>query len=264
MATDTTATTQTIAGVERALDVLSLFAAPDVHDLGVTEVAEGLGLSKAVVHRILASLRVKGYVELDEATRRYALGPTALTLGLSYLNRLDVSAVAREGLDEIVERTDETATQSVRTGWNRVYVAQATPPRDIRMVVQLGGSFPLHAGASSKAFLAHLPDELREAYLEHALERLTPQTITDARKLERDLTAVRTRGYAVSFGERQAGAGSVAAPVFDHAGAPVSVLSACGPVERFRDEVDRCADVVVDVTQRLSRKLGWAGAEGRS
>jgi len=254
---DTAQAAQTIAGVERALDVLSLFASDGVRDLGVTEVADRLGLSKAVVHRILSSLRVKGYVELDDASRRYALGPAALTLGLSYLNRVDVQDVARSSLREIVDRTNETATQSVRAGWNRVYVAQVTPARDIKMVVQLGGAFPLHAGASSKAFLAFLPEELREAYFEHTFERLTPETITDPRTLQRDLAAVRERGFAVSYGERQAGAGSVAAPVFDHTGAPVSVLSACGPVERFRDETERCAEVVADVTQRLSRRLGW-------
>ena len=261
MSVDTAQAAQTIAGVERALDVLSLFANDEVHDLGVTEVADRLGLSKAVVHRILSSLRVKGYVALDEGNRRYALGPAALTLGLSYLNRVDVEDVARSGLREIVDRTNETATQSVRTGFKRVYVAQVTPSRDIKMVVQLGSAFPLHAGASSKAFLAFLPDELREAYFEHSFERLTAQTITDPRKLERDLTAVHKRGYAISYGERQAGAGSVAAPIFDHTGAPVSVLSVCGPVERFRSETDRCAEVIVDVTHRLSHRLGWRDGE---
>ena len=76
---------QTIAGIERALDALSLFAESETASLGVTEIAQRLGLSKAVVHRILASFRAKGFVELDESTRRYSLGPKILFLGLTYL-----------------------------------------------------------------------------------------------------------------------------------------------------------------------------------
>jgi IclR family transcriptional regulator, acetate operon repressor len=251
------AASQTIAGVERALDVLSLFGDDDVTDLGVTEVADRLDLSKSVVHRILSSLRVKGYVELDEDSRRYRLGPAILTLGLSYLDRLNVREVARDALRELVRRTDETATLSVRSNDHRVYVDQVTPSRDIKMVVQLGSAHPLHAGGSSKAMLAFLPEAERESYLtSQTLDAITPLTITSADDLRQELSAIRAQGYAVSLGERQAGAGSVAAPVFGHDGNVVGVISVCGPVERFTDEVESCARHLLEVTRDVSRRLG--------
>ena len=74
---------QTIATVERAADVLNAFTDLDGADTGVTELSERLGLSKAVVHRILSSLRVKGLVELDEDSRRYSLGPASLSIRLT-------------------------------------------------------------------------------------------------------------------------------------------------------------------------------------
>ena len=247
---------RTIAGVERALDVLNLFSENGVRSLGVTEIAERLDLSKAVVHRILSSFRAKEYLRLDDE-RRYALGPRILTLGLSYLDRLDLQELAREALRDLSARTNETATLSVRAGWSRVYVDQVLPPRDIKMVVQLGGAYPLHAGASSKAMLAFLSRELRTSYLDHhPLRALTDVTITERAALERDLEAVRERGYAVSLGERQAGSGSVAAPVLAHDGQVQAVISACGPLERFRDEVDTCAGHLLDVTGALSARLG--------
>lgn len=251
---------QTIAGVERALDVLALFADRDTADLGVTEVAERLDLSKAVVHRILASCLVKEFVEVDEETRRYRLGPAILRLGLSYLDRVDVQDVARRALHELVRRTGETATLSVRAGFNRVYVDQVTPARDIKMVVQLGSSHPLHAGASSKALLAFLPDEDQAAYLDGELTKVTTKTVTSKKKLREELAAIREAGYAVSQGERQAGAGSVAAPLFDHTGSPVSVVSVCGPLDRFEGEVDACAEALLEVTQETSALLGYRPA----
>ena len=247
---------RTIAGVERALDVLDLFAAEGVRDLGVTEIADELDLSKAVVHRILSSFRVKGYVEVDEESRRYSLGPRVMTLGLSFLDRLDVRDVARDALRELVDRTDETATLSVRAGWSRVYVDQVTPVRDIKMVVQLGSQHPLHAGGSSKALLAFLPDELRDAYLERPLESVTDITITSKKELVAELEEIRRVGYATSFGERQGGAGSVAAPLFGHDQQPLAVISVCGPVERFRDVMDECAEALLDITAATSRRLG--------
>ena len=248
---------QTIATVERAADVLNAFTELDGATVGVTELSERLGLSKAVVHRILTSLRVKGFVELDDDTRRYSLGPASLSLGLTYLQKIDVRDQARSFLRDLSERTNETATLSVRRGDVRMYVDQITPSREVKMTVQLGHPYPLHAGGSSKAFLAHLSEDFIEDYLSKPLERLGPLTTTDPDVLRKDLALVRSRGFASSLGERQEGAGSVAAPVFGLENEPVAVISVCGPVERFRDEIDDIAPILLESTRKLSRRLGW-------
>jgi DNA-binding IclR family transcriptional regulator len=251
---------QTILAIERATDVLALFADSEEPTLGVTEIAQALGLSKAVVYRILSSFRAKGFVELDEATRRYSLGERTLHLGLSYMNRLDLPRIARSELEALSRTTDETSTLSLRTGWERVYIDQITPERDVKMVVQLGLRVPLHAGASSKAFLAFLDPEEQQEYLSKPLDRMTKLTMTNARALRKELGEIRDRGYAISFGERMDGAGSVAAPILGHEGRPVAVISVCGPVERFRDEADAAAKLLVEATKRLSRRLGHRAA----
>ena len=246
----------TIAAVERAADVLALFSESAEPTLGVTQIAQQLELSKAVVHRILSSLRAKGFVELDETTRRYAIGQGALRLGLAYLDRTDVPALARPVLQNLSRETGETATLSVRTGLTRVYVDQVTPDRDVKMVVQLGLQAPLHAGASSKAFLAFLDPEEQERYLQGPLEKVTPRTIISPRALRRELTTIRERGYASSAGERMEGAASVAAPVLEHDGRPAAVISVCGPEERFLEEADTAATLLLRATQELSGRLG--------
>jgi DNA-binding IclR family transcriptional regulator len=250
---------RTIAAVERAADLLNAFTELDGATAGVTELAERLGLSKAVVHRILASLRARGFIDIDERSRRYSLGPASLALGLTYLQQIDVRDAARSVLRDLTDRTDETATLSIRRGDMRMYVDQVTPAREVKMTVQLGHPYPLHAGGSSKAFLAHLPDGRIDEYLVGPLERVGENTITEPAELRRDLAAIRERGYATSFGERQEGAASVAAPVFDHENGAVAVISVCGPIERFRDEVDEIAPVLLDATRELSRRLGWDG-----
>lgn len=251
------ATGRVITSVERAADVLLLFARVDSADLGVTEIASELGLSKAVVHRILTTLSSKGLIESTDSTRRYRLGPLALSLGVAYLDHIDLRTLAMPALRQLSDRTRETATLSMRYGWERMYVDQVTPDREVKMTVALGRPFPLHTGSSSKAFLAFLPPDEQEAYLRrNELVALTPRTITEPDRLRDELAAIRERGYAVSHGERQAGAGSVAAPVLNHRGEPAAVVSVCGPLERFKDEVPMISEALVEATRALSRQLG--------
>lgn len=252
---------KTIAAVERAADVLTLFAQSERATLGVTEIAQELHLPKAVVHRILTSLRGRGFVELEADSRRYRLGPTALALGARYLDRIDIRELAREAMRRLADRTGETATFSIRHDSSRIYIDQVTPNREVKMTVSLGQPFPLHAGGSSKAFLAFLEAAEQEAYLGHELAAMTPKTVTDPEKLRRELVKIRRQGYATSLGERQAGAGSVAAPILDRSGHPVAVMSVCGPVERFSGEVKTLAPLLLTETRALSAKLGYAERE---
>jgi DNA-binding IclR family transcriptional regulator len=250
--------TQTIGAVERATTVLMLFAGTRARSLGVTEIANTLSLSKAVVHRVLASLKAANLIAFDDTTRRYSLGPASLALGQAYLANLDLREVARPCLMRLSEATGETVTLSVRHGDERVYVDQITPPVEVAMTVNLGKAFPLYAGSSSKAFLAFLPEADQERYLSNgSLSALTQQTIVDPEALRDELATIRKRGFARSFGERQAGAGSVAAPVFNHTGEPVAVMSVAGPVERFRQEADEAAKQLLVETRELSRRLGF-------
>lgn len=248
---------QSVQGIERALDVLSLFVEAESQTLGVTEIAQNLGLSKAVVHRILSTFRAKEFVEIDDVTHRYRLGPKILMLGLRNMDRLDFRVIAREAMTELVRTTNETATLSIRVGWDRVYIDQITPERDVKMVVQIGRPFPLHTGASSKALLAFLPTPEQEDYLaSHELVAMTAHSITDPVKLRAELKSIRAKGHAVSFGERDDSAGSVAAPIFGMNDQLLGVISISGPAERFRGEAKEAAGTLMAATRGVSARMG--------
>ena len=215
-----------------------------------------LEISKAVVHRILTSLKDRGLVTSDATTRKYSLGPAVLELAARYRDQLDVRPHALDAMERLSAATNETATMSIRSGWQRIYVEQVTPPLEVKMTVKLGVSHPLHAGSSSKAFLAFLPEAEQEAFFDSVeLDAVTDATVTSVAKLRKELAQIRAQGYAVSLGERQAGAGSVAAPIMD-GDEPIAVISVCGPLERFRSEVDDAARLVLEETRAISALLG--------
>lgn len=250
----------TIATVERAVDVLMHFTRTDAPDLGVTEIAQELALPKGAVHRALTTLRNRDLVTLDPHTRRYSLGVAALRLGTAFLSRVDVRASARPVLVELSRRTEETATLSVPLGARaRVYVDQVLPDREVLMSVTQGEAVELHAGASSHALLAFQAERRVESYLEHA------QTVSllgddGLAYLRNELALVRSQGWAFSVGERRAGTASVAAPVRDHAGDAVAVVSVCGPAERIIEHLGTCRESLLEATDELSRGIGWREA----
>lgn len=252
-------TATTNSGLKRALQVIYAVAECPPGGVGVSSLARELALPKAVVHRIVKVLSGDGLLAFHPDSKRYSLGPRALTIGLAALRQLDVPAVARPYLDHLVERTGETATLSVRQGWSRLYIDQVLSPQAVRMWVEVGRPYPLHAGSSSKAILAALDDQEVGEYLRHHdLEAVTESTVTDRAALEAEIARIRERGYAVSLGERQADAGSVAAAVRHADGSVFGSISVCGPATRFDEELQRRYGWLVAATaSELSGAIGY-------
>jgi DNA-binding IclR family transcriptional regulator len=243
----------------RVIDVLLLFTdGPD--ELGVSRIARELGLSKAVVHRILQTLVARGMVALDPQTRLYRLGPTAAALGARALREFDLRAVAAGPLRRLQEQTAETVTLTALVPGGRAYVDQIVSTHEVKMTVELGRRFPLHAGSSGKCVLAFLPEGRREEILTAELAALTGSTLTDPDALRTELAGIRGIGYASSQGERQADAGSVASPLFGLDGDVRGSVSVCGPRSRFTPQFVRaCAPRVVEAARDISTALGWTG-----
>lgn len=243
----------------RVANVLMLFASGS-RTLGVSAIARELTLSKAVVHRILRTLADKALISVDAATREYRLGPAAAALGARALRDSGLRTVGLPVITGLQRDTGETTTLSALVPGGRVYLDQRESTREIKMTVEVGSRFPLHAGSSGKVILAYLAPRDRDEILAGNLPRLTPRTVVDADALRAELAEIRTSGIAMSRGERQADAGSVAAPVFNVDGEIVGSVSVCGPLSRVDEAArERISPALRAAADTISRGLGWAG-----
>ena len=97
------------------------------------------------------------------------------------------------------------------------------------------------------------------------LERLTPQTITDKRKLKTEIRKVGESGYAVDNEEWTQGLKCVAAPILDFYGKVQGTLSVSGPSDRLSAErvVSEIIPAVVDHASEISRKMGFLIGKGQ-
>lgn len=243
--------------VSRAVGVLQYMADHDGPTVGVTQVANAQGISKAAAHRILVTLQQCGVVEFEPETRRYRIGSGVLVLADKYRRDLDIAQLSRDAMRELSAQTKETVILAIRTGWQRVYVDQVIPSREVIMSVQLGRAYPLHAGCSGKVFLAFMPEAEIEEYLARPLEKYTEATVVDPDLLRDELARIRESRCAYSYAERLHGSGAVAAPILSAEGVPVAVLSVCGPAERMRPIVDDHAEALLGAAEVLSAKLGY-------
>lgn len=215
-----------VQSVARSLEILETLAGEP--ELGLVEIATRAGLQPSTAHRLLATLVARGYATHDGASGRYALGYKVAQLAGDRGERL--RALARPHLAIVQRETGETANLCILAVPNVIYVDQVDGTRAVRMLARIGAAVPAHASAAGKAMLAHTPPAIVAAL---ALAPLTPRTITDPAVLERELAAIRTRGWALDEEEHETGLGCVAAAIVE-GGRAAGALSVSAPIGRIR------------------------------
>ena len=241
----------------RGLAILEALASS--HGLNLSEVARKTRLPVSTTHRLLETLRRRGFVQPLEDSR-YRVGLRAFEVGMGFLRGQHLTEAARPAMVELVDRVRETANLAVRDGGEAVYVLQVESDRMLRLFAQPGARHPLYCTGVGKALLAWEPEEQVRALLGPGpLPRYTPRTLTEPDDVLRELRAVRARGYAVDREEREPGVRCVAAPVRDLQGRVVAALSVSAPASRLpHRRIPQVAATVVAAAREVSRRLGFS------
>jgi DNA-binding IclR family transcriptional regulator len=218
--------------LDRAVAVLDAVAA--LGRAGLAELVEATGLARPTAHRLAVALERQGLLDRD-GEGRFRLGRRLVAWGAAARREFPLADAAAPVLAALAEETGESAQLWVRDGDRRVCVAVHERPSGLRDTVPLGAVFPLTAGSGAKVLLAWGGDAARFGHDAHAL------------------AAVRSRGWADSVAEREAGVASVSAPVRDGADRVVAAISVSGPIDRLGRRPGRhLAPAVVAAATRLS------------
>jgi IclR family acetate operon transcriptional repressor len=247
--------TRTIA---RAMAVLHAFDA-DKPELGVTELSRRVDLDKSTVYRLLSALQQGGLVAQNPETSKYHLGLGLLRLaGLAQQN-LDLPRISRPYLQELADLSQETVNLSMMTADEKIInIDGINSPHRVRNVGWIGREMPAHAVSGGKVMLAFLPQEKLEQVLARGLAGLTPQTIVEPARLRAELAQIRQVGYATAQEELEEGLSAVAAPIRNHEGRPIAIISISGPSFRLPQErLVELGEITRRIADRISETIGF-------
>jgi DNA-binding IclR family transcriptional regulator len=217
-----------VRSVARAFSLLALFS--EAHPTrSLPELVEAADLPKTTVLRLIQTMGQLGYL-YTRADGRYCLGPALIRLSRAVDIVWRLPQAADAWMATLRDQSQETVNLYVLEGQSRVCVAQKESPQNIRYVVPLGVPLPLWGGASAKVLLA----DSRPSAIDAVLSAGKKDAAYRSRFLE-ELRRVREGDLAVSHGEREAGASSVAAPL--RAGRhTIAAVAVSGPTPRFTSE----------------------------
>ncbi|HYH93172.1 MAG TPA: IclR family transcriptional regulator [Candidatus Saccharimonadales bacterium] len=201
--------------------------------LGVTEVAERVGLPKSTAARLLSTLAHEGAVEQIPGDTLWRLGPRLVTLAAGFTLARSLAALARPTLTDLADASGEAAGLSVPDGDLVHYIDQVDTPNPVQVRDWTGARAPLHAVSSGQVLLAFRPPGAIERYLGGSLERFTGRTLGEPEAVRERLQSIRRKGYTWAIEEFDPGISSVAAPIADGSGEVIAAVHIHGPSYRF-------------------------------
>lgn len=229
--------------VLKAWQVLRLIIESGGGSWGVRQLANELGMAVSTTHRALASLQSVGVLRQDPGSGLYEVDLELLRLAHQVLEAFPLTRIAHPFLTELSEQTGETSLLVQYDPGRRqlMFSSQVEGTQPLRYVVPLHSWVPIHQGASGLAVFAFLNVDERERLLNkldaaQAHDDKPRDRASRLQSLRAEFDRIRERGYAISFGQRIAGAVGVSAPVFQAGDEVIGAAMLTIPEARFVEE----------------------------
>jgi len=245
----------TLTTLEKCVNILSLFTSANPA-VSVRDIAERLDLPKSTLYRYLAALKHHDLLEEDTAPGNYRLGRRVVEWARSAL-AASLDEIARPFMERLSRQTGETIVLAGLRHHEGVCLDKVEGRHALRVTHERGATFPLHAGATGKALMAHLGQDEQKAIVDDVgLPRFSETTITDPQKLHAELDRVKNQGFAESDGETIVGSYSIAAPIFGRTGQIVAALSASAPRQRMdRATREKMTALIAEAAQEITSRV---------
>jgi IclR family pca regulon transcriptional regulator len=260
------ATGNSSQSLERGLAILAEFR-PGTPELGISDLARALGLSRSTSHRYAATLARLGYLEQNPGTRKYRLGPRVLDLGFSAINSMELRQISAPHLQQLSDETGRTVNMAILDGSDIVYIERCRTSgpgqREIDLALHVGSRLPAYCTSLGKVLLAYLPPEEQTELIDGMqLVDRGPNTITTKSALFSELKRVRQRGVAVNNEELAYGLRSMAVPVWGQEGRVVAAINLAvhRSTASIGDLVDRLSPTMTRTAAEISARLGYRPA----
>ncbi len=246
-----------VQSIDRVFDILELLST-EPRGAAITDISRRLDLHKSTVHRLLSSLRERGYVEKDQQSGNYKLGLGFVELASFHLNGLELKTEASPFLHQLTQATGQTSFLAIRDGVEVVYIDKAETFDSLRRYTIIGRRVPLHGSGLGKAMLSCLSDDdIQRLYPSSHLVTRTKKTIATFDELMAELRKIRDRGWSTDDEENELGTQCLGAPVIDYRDKVIAGVSVAWDVKVNPNPAwEEIAQSVVRCAASISLKMG--------
>ena len=244
--------------VTRSLRILEAVAQHQPVTVG--ELTKLFGLPKSTVQRTLITLSEAGWLRANRKdTTRWEIGVRVLAVRPAALQGSSLFAAAREPMIRLRDKVNETIHLSVPDALQcMVVVDRVDCDHAVRTYHEIGDTSPLHATATGRAVLAHLPAADVDELIDRGLDSYSESTLTDPPELRTELKRVRTNGYSVNRNQYRPDVCAIAAPILDTDGTPLAAVAISMPDSRYDPAKEpQLGRLVTDTAAEVTaRRLG--------
>jgi len=254
-----------VQSVDRALLIIETLSEDD-EGYRLTDLAVRTGLSPSTVHRLLATLEKRRFVQFDRDESMWHIGAQSFAVGSTFLRRRNFVTQALPYLRKLRDQTRETANLAVVDDGAMVVLTRVESREIMRSVTKVGGRVPMVASGLGKALLSTYSEEDVFAIIQReGMPRLTSKSIVRAGELCKSLHDIRQQGYSVDDEEALIGLRCVSAVVYDDCSEPLAAISVSGKTSRVpNDRLPILGKLVREVATELTRALGGVMLNAKS
>ncbi|AAU37169.1 MULTISPECIES: DNA-binding transcriptional regulator KdgR [Basfia] len=248
---------------EAVSSVLKVFgiieALAEQKEIGITELAQRLMMSKSTTYRFLQTMKTLGFVSQEGETEKYTLTLKLFEVGAKALEYADIIGLANHEMSYISRQTNETLHLGTLDGTEIIYLHKIDSGYNLRMYSRIGRRNPIYSTAIGKVLLSGLTNkEIRELLADLTFVKHTSKTLENIDQLIEEIEKVRKQHYAEDNEEQEPGLRCVAAPIYNRFGRIIAGLSISIPTIRFEEEkLPQLVNLLQVAGKNISEQIGY-------
>jgi IclR family pca regulon transcriptional regulator len=216
------------------------------------ELSREVGLARASLDRVLATLAALGYVRFQH--RQVALAPPLMELGNAFLRSVRIPALLGPLAEDLADKLDEAVTVTIADDDGAHLIHKALRPRKLMIACHVGDRLPIDRSGVGALFASTWDADRWERYRAwHPCSRGSDDVRGCADDLHRRAEEARTHGLALDDEWLEPGLIAVAIPVRGSDGTTACTISVLSFTSRHAGAAELARAVLPTVTESVRR-----------
>jgi DNA-binding IclR family transcriptional regulator len=226
--------------------------------INLADLSRKVGLHNSTTFHLVKTMVSLGYIRQIKDDKRYRIGRPLFALAANALDEIEMVSLATPVLEDLSRETGESGHFAVPMGDSVVVIARTAGAGAFQLTERVGVVRPAYCTALGKVILATLkPEQLDGFFKRVELAPVTPNSLTDAAVLRKNIEDVRQSGIAFDDGEFNPEVRCIAVPVKDFTGKIMGAIGISGPIWRLTIQaLQTRAQAVQAAARRLSAEFG--------